>query len=707
MYRDDTTSSDEESGSPPVSQNDPSAKRQDIARKNNERFLYVIGRGHREWCQRADLLNNMYMGAGRQWSPQDKDALEAQGRRAIEINEIFDAVNTAIGHQISNRADIAYRPRGNGADDEIATTLSKVAMQVADNNSYSHLETEQFTDGIITGRGWMEYRLDFDQNVRGELRLYVLDYLDAIPDPDGREYDPDTWRDFTKTRWMHIDDIETTYGKKYRKQLEDQYDGSLGEQDQLELEEVDVDRAKFGMETSGSDFYYADGQDVYVRVIDRQHWKLTLTHVAVYPSGDIRIIEDATDGQLKHAKKAGAITYRRQMKRVRWTVSTACDVLLHDDWSPFKHFNIIPFFPFFRKGQVVSLVDNLVGPQEMLNKAASQYLHIINSTANSGWVVEQNSLVNLTVEDLKAEGAKTGLVVEYKKGFTKPEKILPNNVPTGIDKLISLGSEKIRMVSGISDAMRGQAPSSQSGVAIQSLQFGSQMSLSVPIDNLGYSRKLFAGRLLEIIQGFMTEEQLFRITERDIHGQEQTVEIPLNMPQADGSILNDLTLGEYDAIVTSQPSQVTFQNSQFEQAKALKQLIPSFPDSVLIKTSNMEKKSEIIQEMQDRAGAVNPLDEAKTLLAKAQAMSKTIEGLFSAMRTSALLRQDPALAALADEIAKSAGFIDQNPAPIFPAAEAAAAGPPVGTPPTNTNPITPDNPQRGLTTGIEAPGGTP
>lgn len=685
-----------------------------IARLNNERYNYVVQRGHTDFCEQARRLDDMYLGAGKQWLDADRQYLEENGRRPIEINEVFDAVNTALGHQIANRVDISYRPRGMGADDDLATALSKVAMQLADNNGYQFVETDVFTDGIIQRRGYFEFRLDFDDNLRGEIRLDSLDPMDVIPDPDAKTYDPDGWKDVIITRWWTLDEIEGHYGDKARRQVESKLDG-LSEEDWGEADLDGVRRARIGGESDeavGSlyEFVEKDGGDdlatISVRIVDRQHWRTTLTKVAVYPTGDIRIIEDATHAQLQHAKQQGAILLNRPMRRVRWTVSTACDVLLHDDWSPFRHFSVIPYFPFFRRGRMVSLVDNLVGPQEMLNKAASQFLHVINTTANSGWIVEAGSLVNMDTEDLETEGAKTGLVLEYEKGTTKPEKIQPNSIPTGIDKLITLGSEKIRMVSGISDAMRGNTPASASGVAIQSLQFGSQLSLSVPLDNMSRTRRFVGQRFLELIQAHMTEPQIFRITETGANGEEKSSDLPINWTSESGEMLNNLTIGEYDAVVTTQPSQITFQNSQFQQAEALKKLIPGFPDDVLVRYSSLADKRAVIEQMNEarkNAGA-NPLDDAKAKLANSQAVNKSIESLYSAIKTAALLRSDPALAAIADMLAKSGGFVDADMAPIYPEVPGQAVPGLAVDPVNNTNPITPPNPGRGINAGIEAAG---
>ena len=64
------------------------------------------------------------------------------------------------------------------------------------------------------------------------------------------------------------------------------------------------------------------------------------------------------------------------------------------------------------------MVRNLISPQEQLNKISSQELHIVNTTANSGWIVESGSLTGMTADDLEEHGAETGLVLEYNRGST-------------------------------------------------------------------------------------------------------------------------------------------------------------------------------------------------------------------------------------------------------------------------------------------------
>lgn len=116
------------------------------------------------------------------------------------------------------------------------------------------------------------------------------------------------------------------------------------------------------------------------------------------------------------------------------------------------------------------------------------------------------------------------------------------------------------------------------------------------------------------------------------------------------------------------------------------------------------------QTRQAIASKANPLDEAKALLlqaqaefAKAQAVTKGIEGMFSAVQSAVLLATNPRAATPADNLLRSAGFQDQDAAPIVPQVAGGAPGLPM---PQNTHPAFPANPDVGMRAGIEG-GGLP
>jgi hypothetical protein len=682
------------------------------AKENWLRFEYVRQRGHTEYMRRAKMCEGMYMGGGRQWSLEDRQALEAAGRPAQEFNQILPKVNSALGYQIANRMDISYRPRGGDADREIASTMSKLAMHIADQNQLHWKETQVFSDGLIQQRGYFELTVCYQDSMLGEIKVDVLDPLDVIPDPDAKTYDPDGWGDVIVTRWMTLDEIEALYGKAKRSEVEEfrPDDPDFGE------DMGDEGRNRFGDSYSGNATgHYTDQEGIVrVRVVDRQVWRMTNADAIITPTGDIRAADNIPPARLQSMLAAGSILQKRRMRRVRWIVSTE-HVVLHDDWSPFSHFTIVPFFPVFRRGLTIGMVDNAVGPQQMLNKTLSQVLHVVNTTANSGWITWANTMTNMSEDELEERGAETGLHIVLRKDTPieqMPRKIQPNQVPTGLDRIVDRSMLAIEQATGINDAMQGQQGREVSGIAIQSRQHAAQQQLAVPLDNLSRTRHMMAIRMLDMIQSHYDQPRIVRIVETDNTGRETTQEVGLNMPADDGSVLNDVTAGEYDVVIAEVPMQVTFENSQFLQAIELLDKGAPIPWEFVLRYSNLANKQEVIDAIAAQSQQkIDPLVQAKVELAKAQtrktlneAVNKSVESQYSAMQAAGVIAATPATAPLADGLLRSAGYVDQDAAPIVPEYTEYSAQADYAPPAPTTNPITPANPAAGMNAGIETQG---
>ncbi len=690
-----------------------------------DRYTYARDRGHKDYIAQARKCERFYIGGGEQWDKADKEYVESvQGRKAVEVNTIFPAVNTAIGEQLQSRADISFRPRRAGATDEIANTLTELTRQICDDNQYDWLETEVYSDGIIQQRGYLDIRMDFSDNLMGDIRITVPDPVEIIPDPDANGYDPKQWNDVIVTRWLSIDEIGQLYGKKAALAVENErpLDSDFG----IDEDGDGEGRNRFGnvhvADTLTFDAIATDRAQKRVRVIDRQ-WKVMVsTDVYLTPNGDLRPVPaNATEEQIAAKVQQGYTVTKQTMRRVRWTVSTQ-STLLHDDWSPYSEFTIVPYFPYFRRGKTRGLIDNAISPQEMLNKATSQYLHIINTSANSGWVVEDNSLVNLTPEDLQHVGMKTGLVLVHKKGTPAPQKIQPNSVPPGHDRLADKAEMQIKSVTGISDAEQGLRSNETSGTAIQARQWQAKIQLATPLDNLKRTRHIVSNRIIDLIQQFYTFERVFRITKKDITGKETSHDLVINgQDPVTGEILNNVTMGEYDVVVDSVPHQATMQDTQFSQLLEMKKVGISIPDTAIVNMSTLANKNEILEQMQQDPAQAEfakkmqelELDEKskKIALLVAQAMKQksgaqvdNVETLYSAMQAAQVAATIEGVVPVADEIAKSAGFVDQNAPPIYPEPIAPVQAGALDMGNSNTSPMFPDRLQgsgEGMMAGIE------
>lgn len=562
------------------------------------RFIYCRDNGHLKFVSKADKCDKFF--AGDQWLQEDLNALELAGRPAITINKIISTLSTILGEQIQNRVEVLFRPT-NGAPAEVADALSKVWMQISQNNQLPWVRSDVFCDGMIRSRGFYDVRLDFTDSMEGEVRIVQLNSKNVVIDPDGEEYDPDKWADVFTSKWMTPQDIEILYNKDDADYLK-----IKGRSDYLfGYDSIERTRDRFSeMPLDVSSYQsYQDNEGVRrsVRVLERQYRKLDKQeHFVDIETGDMRAIPNDWDRNRIAAlieKTGGKLsTTKKLVKRIRWT-TTADNVVLHDEWSPYNHFTVVPYFPIFRYGRTIGAVENLLGPQEILNKVSSQELHVINTTANSGWSIEENSLTNMSVEELEVSGAKTGLVVEYRKGAQPPQKIQPNQVPSGLDRVSMKTEDHIKTISGVSDSMQGFDREDVAAKAIAYKQQRGAVNLTKPLDNLERTDWILARNVLDIVQNYYTEPRLISIIHEDVT--QEAEELTVNArDEVTGQITNDLTLGEYSIVITSAPARSSLEDSQFEQARAMLELGIPIPHDVLIENSRLQRRSEIIKRMQ-------------------------------------------------------------------------------------------------------------
>ena len=573
-----------------------------LAKSQFDAYTRARDNGHEEYIHMAKKCDAYYR--GEQWDDFDMQMLDDQGRPALTINTILPTINAVLAEQSSKKADIQFKPRGGGEQD-VADVLTQVYAYIADNNKLDWVEQQVFSDGLIQDRGYFDVRVDFEEHVQGEIKIEAKDPLDILIDPDAKHYDPRTWNEIFETKWMSIDEIEETYGQDKADKLRFLAEtGTTLGADSMEYEEErygDTDQEGYGQQ------YPGDPENARmlrsIRVIERQYYKLDDCMYYVDPvSGDKRKIPNAW-GKKKREKFAdefGLDIITKKMRRVRWTV-TADTVVLFDDFSPYDHFTIVPYFPYFRRGKPFGMVRNLLSPQEQLNKISSQELHIVNTTANSGWIVESGSLSGMTADDLEEHGAETGLVLEYNRGSTPPGKIPPNQIPTGLDRIGQKAAMNIKQISGITDAMLGTDSPEVSGVAIKAKQGRGSLLLQVPLDNLAKTRQYLAEKILQMVQTYYTEERIIQVTdEEDPYKPRNKVRV--NQMTPEGAIINDLTIGEYDVVVGTAPARDNFDEMQFAEAIELRSVGVPIPDDMIVEYSHLSRKADIAERIRQMQG---------------------------------------------------------------------------------------------------------
>jgi len=134
------------------------------------------------------------------------------------------------------------------------------------------------------------------------------------------------------------------------------------------------------------------------------------------------------------------------------------------------------------------------------------------------------------------------------------------------------------------------------------------MMIQVPLDNLTKTRQYLAEKVLNLVQTYYTEERLIQITdEQDPQKPRQPMRINEMTPE--GLIVNDLSLGEYDVIISTAPNRDTFEEIQFAEAISLRQAGVPIPDDLIVEFSHLARKGDIAERIRAMQGTNPPTPE--------------------------------------------------------------------------------------------------
>lgn len=575
--------------------------------------------GHEDWAKVATMCVQFF--EGQQWTEEERARLADEGRPCITKNKIAPLVRLLLGYFRQNRYDIKVLPGNDGSGtQEIADAITATLKQISESNQCDWLDAQVMQDGLQTGRGFWDVRLNFDDNILGTVQETVLDPFQVYLDPEADAYDPSDWGFVTVNRWVSPADIFLLYGEDGVKEIDSLGTGApitYGNYCDAGLVENSTPSRYFGQTTEmfiddsmsairlySSPFDHVNRYRKLVRVLDTQHkvLKKQRSIVDLTTGQEKAIPDDWTREKIQRviewcALRQVPIDVRESIKKVvRWTV-TAGDRVLHDKWSPYDEFTVVPYFPYFRRGKTRGMIEDLLDPQREINKRSSALLHIIMTTANSGWIYEEGSMEEDMERALEEEGARPGINIKFREGYEAPRRIEPGGRSTALEGEVAKNESDLKEISGINDSALGNLDRVQSGRAIQARQRQSVVSAEMYFDNFSRSRELKARREISIVQGYYTEPRIVRIRS-GMGGQDE--QIFLNRKDAAGAIVNNVTLGKYDLAIDESPMSATFMQGQFQEALELLEKGIPIPPDVLVDLSSMPNKETIKQRISEQ-----------------------------------------------------------------------------------------------------------
>lgn len=535
---------------------------------------------------------------GKQWKETDKAELEESRRPALTINRILPMICSVYGEFSSMHSEFFFKGTRGGSK-QVAAKLSTLVRHILNENRYhSGSRSDVFLNGIITNRGAFIVTMGDEIDPLGGVEIQAYDPRCIMLPVDAKSYDPKDWPEvFTVEPWT-FGEIEDAFGKEKAELC-------FGENNAGE----DFSRAGSFAHAQGVDDEGVDSQeendneyrDVYVHEFRsvRKVWRfldVETQDVFDVPQDDMSKAEATRTAQetgtLVQARTAPGVFFRQ----------FCGETLLREGWSQIADFTVVPYFPYFVMGEVLGMVEPLISPQEQLNKLSSQMLHIINSTANSGWQAEEGSLVSPTPDELARNGAKTGLVIIRRRGTAPVEKITPNSIPTGIVQAADRAAMDMQYISNINDGVLGHTGVNVAGKVVQEKKASMQASLQMVFDNFKRTEEILARVILGYIQAYYTEQRVFRIVEGRAPDRVTESTLAINMQGEYGAIVDDVTLGRYDVQVAHRPRQDVQDDAEFAELLQMKQIGIVIPDHQIVARSHLQNAEEMAKEMRILAG---------------------------------------------------------------------------------------------------------
>ena len=156
--------------------------------------------------------------------------------------------------------------------------------------------------------------------------------------------------------------------------------------------------------------------------------------------------------------------------------------------------------------------------------------------------------------------------------------------------------------------MLGQDSPEVSGVAIQAKQNRGSTMLQVPLTNLAKTRQYLAENILNLIQTYYTEERIIQITDEE-DPYKPRVPLRVNQMTPEGTVINDLTVGEYDVVVSTAPARDNFDEMQFAEAISLRQVGVPIPNDMIVEYSHLSRKADIADRIRRIEGTAPPTEQ--------------------------------------------------------------------------------------------------
>ena len=502
-------------------------------------------------------------------------------KQHFNFNRIRRIVNMITGHQRKVRKSMVAIPIEN-SDQYTADQLSQVLFWATKKDNILSTISEAFEGAVTTGMNllsvWMDYRSD---SVNGDIRVDNVSYNGYLIDPFFRKQDFSDCNYLWRRMWRSKNQLKTIFPGR-EKEIDEM--NPRGNRDGKFSYMPEAYSSSQNNLIALDEFWYSDSRKQ--KIIQDVETGDTIEYF-----GDDDTLEEFLMQDSNRIVKTVTVPTVKLIYCVDGRVFYDGPNPYGHDLHPIDRYPFAPVFAYYEPDiqnypwRIQGVCRGLRDAQYLYNRKKIIELDICESQVNSGWIYEEDALVD--PNDVFMTGQGKGIAVKQGR-LGGLQRIEAPQIPQAMFQLSENLGNEIMQISGVNEELLGSATDDKAGVLSMLRQGAGLTTLQKLFDQLDYSQKILGGIMVEMIQANFRPGKVHRITGEEVSPQ-----------------FRQKSFQKFDIEVSEGLNTDTQKQMQFAQMLELQAAgIPIAPED-LLEASTIQNKSDIIENMKKREEAAS------------------------------------------------------------------------------------------------------
>lgn len=552
-----------------------------------------------EWRKQAEADIKYFTGEDQGWDDDGARAkLRDEERPALTLNRVNPVLRLMAGARPPTEAKYFAVEEG---DIETANILNACKDHIETTNRWEFMAEDAFLRFTTMSRMVIEIRPDYTNDPRGDIQLVLRDGFDFYFDPNSKEKDRSDMEDMFEIIHCTPDQAKRAFPKKKAKLNE--LVGNVREGNQS-ADSRDSGRADEYSDTR-SDYYDSATNNLTIA----RYWYKTYEKQTKIIDGmfgevwDSPKEADEVKGEIEKLSTAPErfTIQEHEFTKVRY-LTFIYDTILEEGMNPWERPDGVPTklsqnFPFIigeperliagARNELISIINPLQDPQRFHNKLASAILEIIGTSPKTGIDYEKGAVSPENSKKLMKQGAKAGAALEWEPGALSGGKVHWRTAGSNPQAEMAEAKEMIQElldISGVESLVSTESlGKGASGFAIDLKQRQGSNIISWIYKSFRFFQNLLAEYERDAIQLLYDYEKVIRIK----GNKPRYVRINEQIYDEQGAIvqvLNDVTIGKYDVVISDKEIMPTMRLERFRYfTELVKSGALPLPPEVMVK----------------------------------------------------------------------------------------------------------------------------